>query len=253
MSALLLTRLVLIQRARRIGGLSAFAALFLISGITARILVGEGGHVEAGELFLVGGYPLVSALLLLGWLLGRYPLIAALVLLAGVFSDDQASGYARLYSVRPRSFFRIYAPRVLALTAIAFLFSAVLLPIFDVLMLGRWSGPSTLVLIACYVVPYAGLVTLLSVFFRGDAWIALGLGILAMVWDALRRANLLQRSPPGLDEVVSFVLPPQGPLFRIESAFGNLQPIPWTAVWYVLGYGVVLFLAAAVFVGDREL
>ena len=135
MSTLPLTRLVLLQRARRIGALIAFAALFLVSGIAARVLVGEGGHVEAGELFLVGGYPLVSALLLLGWLLGRYPLIATLVLLAGVLSDDRANGYARLYSVRLLSFFRIYAPRVVALTTIAFLLSAILMPIFDVLML----------------------------------------------------------------------------------------------------------------------
>jgi hypothetical protein len=250
LSTLPLTRLVLLQRARRIGALIVFAALFLVSGIAARILVGESGHVEAGDLFLVGGYPLVSALLLLGWLLGRFPLIATLVLLAGVFSDDRMQGYARLYSVRPLSFFRIYAPRVVALTTIAFLLSAILLPIFDVLMLGRWSGPATLVLIACYVVPYAGLVTFLSVFFRADAWVALGLGILAMVWDALRRANLLDL---GIDEVVSFILPPQGPLFRIESAFGNLQPLPWSSVGYVLGYGFVLFLAAAVFVGEREM
>ena len=71
MSAARLTRLVLVERGRRIVGLLAFALLFISAGLTARMLVGEEGHVEVGELFLIGGYPVVSALLLLGWLLAQ--------------------------------------------------------------------------------------------------------------------------------------------------------------------------------------
>src|SRR5215475_9295831 len=140
-----LTRLALVERKSQIVGLLAFAVLFVAAGLTARALVGQEGHVEIGELFLVGGYPVVSALLLLGWLLGRYPLIATLVLFAGIFSSDRAEGYARMYSVRPVSFLRLYGYRVLVYLALAFLLSAVLLPLFDVIMLGKWAGPATFV------------------------------------------------------------------------------------------------------------
>src|SRR6185436_1858694 len=94
-TALRLTRLVLVERGRRIGALIGFAILCVLAALAARLTVGEQGHVEVGELFLVGGYPLVSALLLIGWMLGRFPVIATLVLLAGVFSADRTDGYAR--------------------------------------------------------------------------------------------------------------------------------------------------------------
>ncbi len=253
MSALRITRLTLVERGRRIAGLLAFAVLFLAAGLTARALVGQEGHVEIGELFLVGGYPVVSALLLLGWLLGRYPLIATLVLFAGVFSGDRAEGFARLYSVRRVSFLRVYGLRVLVLLGVAFVLSAILLPIFDVIMLGKWAGPATFVVIACYVLVYAALTTLLSLFFRNEAWIALVIALVALIWDALRRANKLDQAPRGVAEAIAFILPPQGALFRVEGAFAAVQPIPWTDVAYVVGYALVLFLAAAVFVVDREL
>jgi hypothetical protein len=251
-SAFRLTRLVLQERSRRIYGLIAFAILFVASGLTARVLVGEEGHVELGELMTIGGYPLVSALLLMGWLLGRYPLIATLVLVAGIFSADREAGFARLYAVRPVSFLRIYGLRFLTLLAIAFLLSVILLPVFDVIMLGQWAGPATLVLIACYVIVYGSLVAFLSVFSKGEGWIALGLALAAMIWEALRRGRALDQAPPGVKEAVSFILPPQGPLLRIEAAFAELQPIPWVAVAYVLGYALVLLIAAAVFLVDRE-
>ena len=252
MSAFGLTKLVLVERGRRIFGLLAFAVLFVSAALTARMLVGEEGHVEIGELFLVGGYPVVSALLLLGWLLGRYPVIATLVLFAGLFSGDRVDGYARLYSVRPVSFLRVYGLRVLLLLGLSFALSAVLLPIFDVIMLGKWAGPATFVVITCYVLVYAALTTLLSLFFRGEAWIALIIALVAMVWDALRRANKLQ-FPTGVGEAITFILPPQGSLFRVEGAFAAVQPIPWGDVAFIIGYALVLFLAAAVLIVDREI
>ena len=253
MNALQLTRLFIFDRSRRILGLIGFGVLFIVAGLAARALTGQEGHVELGQLLQMGGYPLVSAMLLLGWLIGRYPIIAALVLLAGLFSGDRANGYARLYGVRPVSFLQLYGLRFLVLLAIAFLLGAVLLPIFDVIMLGAWAGPATLVLIACYVLLYGSLVSFLSIFTRADAWIALALALIAMIWEALRRGNALNDAPPIVRDVISFLLPPQGPLFRIETAFAEMQPIPWSAVGYVVGYSFVLLLAAAVFGTDREL
>lgn len=253
MSTVGITRLVLAERGRRLVGLILFAILFIASAVVARVLTGQEGHVEIGELLRMGGYPAISALLLLGWLLGRYPLIATVILMAGLFSGDRAAGFARVYAVRPVSFVRLYGIRFLILLSIAFVLSAVLLPLFDVVMLGEWAGPATFVVIGCYVLVYGALVALLSVFTRGEAWIALGLAVTAMIWDALRRGNVLDEAPPGVREAVSFVLPPQGPLFRIEDAFAQVQPIPWIDVGYVAGYAFVLMVAAAVFIGDREL
>ena len=253
MNTLALMRLTLLERAPRIFALCGFAILFIASGLAARAIAGEGGHVEMGELYLVGGAPLVSALMLLGWLLGKYPLIATLALLAGLYSDDRASGLARIYAVRPVSFVRLYGLRFVVLLAAAFGLSALLFPVFDIIMLGEATGPAVFVVIACYVILYGGVMALLSVFARNEAWIALSLAIAAMVWNGLQRGDALAQAPPGVREVVSFILPPQGPLFRVEAAFSELQPVPWIDVAYVCGYGLVLMLAAAVFVSEREI
>ncbi|MEX2281636.1 MAG: hypothetical protein WEE89_04010 [Gemmatimonadota bacterium] len=252
MTAGRITRLVLVERSRRILGLIGFAILFVLAGFVARLLVGGSGHVEMGQLYQIGGYPMVSALLLLGWLLGRYPIIATLVLVTGWFSADRAAGYARLYSVRPVSFLRLYGLRLLTLLAVSFVMSAVLMPTFDVLMLGEWTGAAVFVLIGSYVLLYGSLTAFLSLFTRGEGWLALGLGMSAMIWDAMRRAGSLDQAPRIVRQIVSFILPPQGPLFRIETAFGEIQPIPWIDVGYVAAYSAILLLATAVFIVDRE-
>src|SRR5687768_17513538 len=101
--------LFLRSRTRRIAALIAFAMLFLLSALAARALVGtEHGQVEMGNLYQVGGYPLVSALLLLGWLIGRYALVAILVMMSGVVSGDRRDGTMRLYAVRPASLAMLY-------------------------------------------------------------------------------------------------------------------------------------------------
>jgi len=207
--------------------------------------------VDADRLYLLGGYPLVSALLLLGWLLGRFPLLATLVLVSGVVSRDRTEGFARLYAVRPVAPLAVYGTRFAVLAALAFGISAILLPAFDLLMLGTWAGPATLVLIFANVVLFGGLTALLSVWTRGDGWIALLLALAALVWDALRSAGALP-FPPGVRDFVAFVLPPQAALFRLEEAFGAIEPIPWDAFLYVVGYGVVMLVLAALSLRRRE-
>jgi hypothetical protein len=251
-AALALAWLELRARRKRILALTAFAGLFLAAGTTARLLVaGDDGHVDADQLFLIGGYPLVSALLLLGWLLGRFPLIATLVLMAGVVSGDRDTGQARLYAVRPASPHLIYGTRFLVLATPAFALSAILLPAFGLLLLGTWAGPATLVLILANVLAFGALVTTLSILTRADAWIALFLALAALVWNALRTADRLT-IPIGVRDVVSFILPPQAALLRLEDAFGALQPIPWDAFFYITGYGVALLILAGVLLRRRE-
>lgn len=249
-----LVSLILWERRRRIGGLLAFAAVFLAAGLTTRLVVGTSdGQVEIGRLFTVGGYPLASSLLLLGWLLGRFPLIATLALLAGLFSQDRVTGQARIYAVRPVAPLRIYATRFAVLAGIACLLSALLLPAFDLIMLSSWAGPATFVLILAEVLAYGGLLALLSVWTRADAWITLLLALLAIVWNALRSAHLLAGAPPGVREVLTFVLPPQGAMIALESAYGSLHPIPWDAFAYVSLYGVFMLLLAGLSLPRQEI
>lgn len=245
--------LFLRTRVRRIAALIGFAALFLAAGLAARLLVGtENGQVEMGQLFMIGGSPFVSALLLLGWLLGRYPLIATLALAAGIVSEDRVSGMSRLYAVRPTSLIGIYARRFLVVAIISFGLSALLLPVFDVIMLGQWAGVATLVLALGYVAVYGALCFLLSVWFTNEVWLVLALAIAGMVWDALLRAGTLDATAPGIRQAVAILLPPQGALFQLESAFGALQPVPWGSFAYVMAYATILVIAALVSLRIRE-
>lgn len=245
MKALALVRLDLAERRVRILGLVAFAALFLLAGLAARAVAGEHGHVEIDRLFMLGGYPLASAILLLGWLLGRFPMIAVLVLFAGIVSRDRDEEYDRLLRVRPGRIGSVYFVRAVVLGTLAFLLSALLLPLFDLLLLGTWAGPATFVLAFANVVLYGSLTFFLSTLTRGDAWVALLLGMAALVWHGLLLTGYAAPPPP-IGDVLSFVLPPAGPILRLEGAFGQLQPVPWDSFGYVIGYSVVVLLLAFV-------
>lgn len=252
MRALALVPLTARERAGRLAALAAFAALFLIAaGIAALIARDAAGHVNTDRLFRIGGLPLTSGLLFFGWVLGRFPLIAVLVLMAGIVSRDREEKYLRLYAVRPISPLAVYGIRWLSLALLAFALSAVLLPLFDVIMLGEWAGPATFVLIAAYIAVYGGLTALLSVWTRGDVWIALLLAVAAMVWHALLEAGTITIVPV-VAEFVSFVLPPRAAIFALEGAFGDIEPIPWGAFAYAIGYGAVMLLLAGVSLAWRE-
>lgn len=239
---------------RRIVGLGAFALLFLLAGATARVLTGSAhGHVELERLFELGGTTLVSALLLLGWLIGRFPMIAILVLMSGVFSDDRERGYARLYAVRPRSLLVLYGARALMYALTAFVMSVVLIPGFDLLILNEWTGTSVFALITAQILVYGSLTALLSVATRADAWVALFLGLLAMVWYALRRMDFFQSTAPAIRETVSVLLPPQGALLRVEAAFAAAQPVPSEAMLYIAIYALLALIIAGVALARREI
>ena len=237
---------------RRLVVLAGLCVVFLLAGSAASLfLKDEHGDVHIDTLFVVGGYPAASALLLLGWLLGRLPLIAILLLTAGLVSEDRDTGLARLIAVRPVSPVAVYGVRFALLAAIAFVACGVVMPSFDLLMLGAWAGPGTLVLILAYILAYGGLIAFLSVWTRGDAWLALLLALVAMIWSAFDRAATLPLAP-GLARLVGFLLPPQAALFELESAFAELEPIAWGAFLYCAGYGFFFLVLAAVSVARRE-
>lgn len=241
-------------RLRRIAGLVAFGLLFLLAGATARVFTAsEHGHIEMDALFEFGGTTLVSAILLLGWLVGRFPIIAVLVLMAGAFSDDRAHGHVRLLAVRPRSLVLLYGARFLALSAVAFLLGIIFMPAFDLLVLGEWSGSGIFALITAQILVYGAVTAFLSVLTRADAWLALFLGILALVWDGLRRASYFDYSAAPVREVVSVVLPPQGALVRIENAFAASAPVPSDALLYIGLYAMLVLLIAGATLVRREI
>ncbi len=251
-AAVELAVLELRARQQRIMALLAFAGLFIATAATAAVLAHEHGHVELDTLFQIGGYPLISGVLLLGWLLGRFPLIATLVLMSGIVAADRDVGHARILAARPTPRALLYGVRFLVLGALAYLLSAILMPLFDLIMLGAWAGPALLVLILAHVVVWGSLTVLLSVFTRLDAWLTLLLAMFAMVWDTLRQVGMLPVVPP-MGDIIAFLLPPQAQLFALESAFVGIQPIPWVAFWFCMAYGAVALLLAWRALAWREL
>lgn len=252
MSALRLAVVYVTALRRRLFALGALCVVFLlVAAAAATFLRDEHGDVSMDMLFAIGGYTAASTLLLLGWLLGRLPLIALLLLMGGFISDDRDNGLARLVAVRPASPMLVYAMRFALLAAIAFVACGVVMPAFDLLMLGEWAGPATLVLIAAYILAYGGLIAFLSAWTRGETWLVLALAILAIVWAALDRAATLPITP-ALASIVGFLLPPQPALFELEGAFAQLEPIPWDAFLYCAGYGAFFLVLAGLSVWRRE-
>jgi hypothetical protein len=253
MKTLALAGLTLSARRRRIVLLAVFGIALLAVGSVAAVMGrGPGGRLHLDPLFATGGYPLVSGIILTGWVLGRFPLIAALALVAGLVSDDRATGQIRLLAVRGVSPVAIYGVRLVALMMVAFVLSAVVMPVFDLIMLGTWAGPATLVLIAAQVLVYGSLTALLSVWTRLDAWLALLAALVALAWTALGNAGSLPRWPV-LSHVITLLLPPQNALRALEGAFANVQPIPWNAFWFCAGYGAVMVILAGLALRRREL
>jgi hypothetical protein len=246
-------RLELQRLLPRILGLLAFGALFLAAAATARLFAGSDGHVEFDRLMGVGGYPLVSALLLTGWLVGRFPLIAVIVLSAGVFSRDRDSGFARLVATRARAPLLLFFLRVLLALLMAGALSALVLPAFDVLMLGRLPGSQLLALVLGYVLVFGALTALLSTLTRADGWIALFAAIAAIVWHALLRAGAVVAAAPGPRGLLTALLPPQGALAQLETAFAADEAVPGFALVYCATYAALALVLAGVAAARREL
>jgi hypothetical protein len=238
---------------RRLSWLLAFGVAFLGAALTGRVVGGSGDHVEFDALMQVGGYPMVSALLLTGWLVGRFPLLAGVVLMAGVFSGQRESGLARLLEVRARSPLLLLALRAALALGLALAVSLLVLITFDVVMLGRLPGPQLLVLVLAYVLVAGALTALLSTFVRNDAWAAALLLVLAVTWHALLRSGVLASSPPGVREVVTVLLPPQGAVLQLENAFAGDLAVPWNALLYAATYATLALVLAAVVARRREL
>ena len=249
-----LTWLEIYTRRRRILALLAFSALYLVSALVFRALAaGEHGQVEPEALFSVGGYALVSTMLLSGWSIGRFPLVIALVLLAGIFSSDVSAGYTRVYATTRVRLHALYGFRLLLLLALAFTISAILLPSFDAIMLGKLPGGGIFILMTAYLLVFGSLTAFFSVFTRADAWCTMFVFLCALLWHAMLRGGMLADAPAAVTQVVTMILPPQGALNAIEDAFGMATAIPWNAFLYVCAYAALVLVLAAVALGRREI
>jgi hypothetical protein len=241
-------------RRRRIAALVLFGALYLVGAIVLRTIgTGDHGIVDADKLMQVGGYSLLSAFLLTGWSIGRYPLVIVMVLLAGIVSSDIKSGYARVYAATRVRLIALYASRLAMLLLLSFLLSAILLPAFDFIILGKLSGPQVYVLIAAYILVFGCLTALFSVLTRADAWITLFVWIAGMIWHGMLRGGMLNRVPSLIAQLVSVLLPPLGALNTIENAFANDMTIPWGAFLYVAMYSLLVLLLAGLALSRREI
>jgi hypothetical protein len=184
---------------------------------------------------------------------GRFPAIAALVLMAGVYSEARHTGLARLLEVRARPPLLLLALRTTLALLLALALSLLVLITFDVVMLGRAPGPQLGALVLAHVLTYGAVTALLSTMTRGDGWAAAFVIILAMIWQALLRSGVLATSPPGIREVVTVVLPPQGALLQLENAFAGDLAVPWHALLYAALYAALALLLAGVVARRREI
>lgn len=250
----LLVWLEVYTRRRRIAALLAFGVLYLVSALIVHKLgVGEHGQVEPDKLLQVGGFTLVSAFLVLGWSIGRFPLIIVLVLVAGLFSNDAAAGYSRLYVAARVRLVALYGLRLALLMLLALALSVMVLPVFDYIILGKPSGAQFYVLVVAYILVFGSLTALFSLFTRADAWAAMFVWIAGMIWHAMLRGGMLDHIPQMILQAVSVVLPPQGALNSIEDAFGNAQSIPWGAFLYVCMYAALILLVAGLALSRKEI
>ncbi len=247
-------RLALAESRGRVLLVGAVGLAFLLGAWAAAAATGGSAHPDLDEAFRLGGYPLVSGILLMGWTVGRFPLFAAIALFAGLaWGGARPTRPVRLLHARPVSPLAIYAVRAALFAGLAFLASAVVLPAFDLLILGTWAGVATFVLAGAYVLAYGSLTALLSVWTRADAAVAALLAILAHVWHGALRSGAADAVPRGVGRFLSLALPPQGALYALEGAFAGVEPVPWDSFVYVAGYAALLGALTALSLIVREI
>ena len=173
--------------------------------------------------------------------------------MAGIVSADRRDGTMRLYAARPTSLAKLYLIKFAVTALVVFIISTALMPSFDLILLARWAGPNTFVLITSYILVYGSLTFFLSVWLRGDVWVTAFLAIVAMLWDALLRSGRIADAAPGFRELITILLPPQSALFKLENAFGAETATPWGAFAFVVAYSIILLIAAVVSLRLREL
>jgi hypothetical protein len=146
----------------------------------------------------------------------------------------------------------LFALRTALTLLLAGVLSAIVLPAFDILMLGRLPGMQLFALALGYVLVFGALTTLLSTLTRADVWIAVFAGIAAVIWHALLRTGALGGAAPAPRALLTVLLPPQGALVQLENAFAADEAIPGAALLYCATYAALAFVLAGVSAARRE-
>jgi hypothetical protein len=202
-------------------------------------------HGEADLGLELGVYGLAATL-------ANFASVAMLILLSGFISGDRRHGYYRMYFSHPTRPLAFYGLRWVLALGLALAAAAVFLVVGQLLAWGTFEGGwRGLYLALLAAVAYGGLTAAVSATVsRGDAWIVLGVFIVAYFW--LQAIGLgVQPLPPALNQLVTFVLPPQ---FAMSDVYDGLLrgEVAWAPSLFVLGYGAFWLLLAGLLVKVRE-
>ncbi|HUE97581.1 MAG TPA: hypothetical protein VMN39_13050 [Longimicrobiaceae bacterium] len=177
--------------------------------------------------------------------------LSMIILLAGMVSTDRREGYTRLLFAQPTSPLAYYGLRWGLAYLISFTAAVALLLVGQVLawgaFLGGWSG---LVLPLLSGLVYGSLIFFFSVILpRGDAWVVFALLLPTFIPEILDL--VLQSAAPGVRQLVTFLLPPQGALQNVWEGL-VLESFGWGGAAFAAAYGAIFLAAAAVILKLRE-
>lgn len=182
--------------------------------------------------------------------------VSVLVLLWGFVATDRRRGYYRIYFSNPTRPLAYYGIRWLLAYGGALATAALFLVVGQLVAWGEIrTGARTLEQAALMALVYGGITAFFSVLLPvGDSLLALGVFLVTETWQgALAVFAELGRTPlpPGLLQVISFVLPPHA---AITDTYRAWEVGAWAlgADAYVAGYGIFWLVAAGLLLHLRE-
>lgn len=213
-------------------------------------LLEPGFHSHAGELAgeeltLDLGYMGIAASL------SNLSGLCMIILLGGSVSGDRASGWYRMYFAHPTRPIAYYGVQWLLALVLSVGTSAIFLVVGQMVAWGEFQGGWTgLYLALLSAIAYGGMIAVLTVLTRGDAWIALGLYVVNYV--LLQAVSLGVNPFPGVPgQIVALLLPPQLALSDVFDGLAAGMIAVGPSIWAV-GYGLFWLIVAGVLLRMRE-
>lgn len=178
--------------------------------------------------------------------------LAMLILLSGFIATDRRRGYYRIYFSHPTKPLAYYGTKWALALVLAMTAAALFLVLGQLFAWGEIRGGLPgLWLAFLSAVAYGGLIAFLSALLpRADGWVAALLFIFTYIWLQALALGATPLSAP-IRQVLNFILPPQTALQDVYSAIVG-GGTAWGAAAFVLGYGIVWLVAAALLVKFRE-
>lgn len=179
-----------------------------------------------------------------------------LVLLTGFASTDRRKGYYRIYFSHPTRPLAYYAVRWLMAYALAVGAAAVFLVVGQLMAWGELRvGLEAMVQPALFALVYGGLVAFFSMLLPiGDSFAAVVMYALTGAWEyrvSMFALSGAQSPTPGIDQAVSFILPPHLALRDAYQAAETGASV-WAPLTFVAGYGLFWLVIAGLLLWSRE-